>query len=109
MRAAPLVLISALLTACSSPPPQELTDAERVPADWTSEQLLAAQRASYSRVTRHGEQVACRQDLQTGSRLSRTTLCMTVKEWQRTRSTSRETVQDLTSGQQPSCALEKNC
>jgi hypothetical protein len=109
MRAAVPLLVTVLLSACAAEPKKELTNAERVPADWTSEQLLAAQRAGYSLVTRNNEQVVCRQDQQTGSRLQRTTLCMTAKEWQRTRTTSRETMQDLTSGQQPSCALEKNC
>ena len=106
---ATLLIMAALLSACASPPPQPLTDAEEVPADWTSEQLLAAQRAGFSLVTRNGEPVMCRQDAQTGSRLNQTTLCMTAKEWRRTRRTSRETLQDITSGQQPSCALEKNC
>ena len=109
MRSATLTLLAALLVACASPPPQPISDAEPVPADWTSEQLLAAQRAGYSLVTRQGEQVMCRQDLQTGTRLQRTTLCMTATEWHRTRRTSRETLQDITSGQQPSCALENNC
>jgi hypothetical protein len=109
MRAAILTLITTLLLACASQPPQPLTDAEAVPADWTTEQMLAAQRAGYSLVTRGGEQVVCRRDPQTGSRLQHTTICMTAKEWHRTRNTSRETLQDITSGQQPSCAIEKNC
>jgi hypothetical protein len=109
MRAATSVLIVLVMTACTTPPPKQLTDAQPVPADWTSEELLAAQRAGYSLVTRDGQQVMCRRDPQTGSRLQHNTICMTAKEWQRTRSTSRDTVQDLTRGQQPSCALEKNC
>lgn len=109
MRAALLILISALLEACASETPQPTTQAEPVPPDWTPEQLLAAQRAGYSLVTREGEQVMCRQDPQTGSRLQHRTLCMTAKEWQRTRRTSRETMQDITSGHKASCALEKKC
>jgi hypothetical protein len=109
MRAAIPTLIVISLTACAAEPSQQLTEVESVPTDWTTDQLLAAQRAGYSLVTRGGEQVVCRQDPQTGSRLQRTTLCMTAREWQRMRTTSRETMQDITSGQQPSCALEKNC
>jgi len=108
MRAACL-LIATLLAACTSPRPQQSSDAEQVPADWTHDQLLAAQKAGYSLVTRQGEQVMCRRDPQTGSRLQHTTICMTAKEWQRTRATSRETMQDITSGHKPACAIEKNC
>ena len=110
MRRVSLVIVTVLLAACAAkPPPMPVTQVPAAPADWTAEQLLAAQRAGYSLVTRNGEQVLCRQDPQTGSRLQRNTICMTTKEWQRTRGTSRDTLQDLTRGQQPACALEKNC
>jgi hypothetical protein len=109
MRATVLVLIMIALAACSNSKSKQLEVVKRAPEDWTHESLLAAQRAGYTLVTRGGEQVLCRQDPQTGSRLQQTTTCMSLREWQRVRTTSRDTLDDLTRGQRPSCALENNC
>ena len=92
-----LLPIALMLTACSAPP-VKTPDA---PVQLTEESLLAAQRAGYSLVTRNGEQVLCRRDAQTGTRLQHTTTCLTASDWARMRSDSKDTLRDLTRDQKP--------
>lgn len=110
MRARILLVTMAglVLAACASQTPEPVPETE-TSAELTEEAILAAQRAGYSLVTRNGEQVLCRQDPQTGSRLQRTTICLTAREWARVRSSTRQALHDMTRGHEPACRSEGTC
>jgi hypothetical protein len=46
-----------------------------------AEKIMAAQRAGYKIQNQNGQQLLCRRDLQTGSRLRYITSCLTAREW----------------------------
>lgn len=109
LRTTLLVSIGGLvLAACAAQPPEQ-AEPDETDTALTEEAVLAAQRAGYTLVTRNGEQVLCRQDAQTGTRLQRTTICLTAREWARLRSSTRKTLQDVSRGHQPACALDGTC
>jgi len=104
MRQTPFVVSIAgfVLAACASQSVELADDSlPPPPIELTQETILEAQRAGYMLVTKNGEQVFCRRDAQTGSRLQHTTTCLTARDWARVRSTSREALQDMTEGHQP--------
>jgi hypothetical protein len=106
----PVAVIAGLvLAACASQTAKQVDDAGAASTELTEEALLAAQAAGYSLVTRNGEQVLCRRDAQTGTRLGHTTTCLTARDWARARSSSRKALEDATRGQKPACSLEGNC
>jgi hypothetical protein len=104
-----VVMAGFLLAACASPTPKQVDDSGTAAPELTAEGIVAAQAAGYTLVNRNGEQILCRRDAQTGSRLQHTTTCLTAREWTRMRNSSRKTLEDMTRGQRPPCDLDGSC
>jgi hypothetical protein len=102
-------MAAVVLAACSSPTPKHVDDAETAEPELTAEGIVAAQAAGYTLVNKNGEQILCRRNAQTGSRLQHTTTCLTAREWTRMRNSSRKTLEDMTRGQRPPCDLDGSC
>jgi hypothetical protein len=96
-----LAILGLVLAGCAAEGTREADDSNASSVEMTQEALLAAQAAGYSLTTKNGEQVLCREDTQTGSRLNRTTTCLTAREWARVRNSSRQSLQDMTRGHKP--------
>ena len=105
MRQTPLVVSIAafVLTACASQSQQPARDGSLPPPpiQLTEETILEAQRAGYSLVTKEGQQVLCRRDPQTGSRLQHNITCLTARDWERMRDSSQDALQDMRQGHKP--------
>lgn len=48
----------------------------------TADMIMAAQKAGYTIKNENGQQLLCRKDLQTGSRLRYKTSCLTARQWE---------------------------
>jgi hypothetical protein len=104
-----VTMLGMALVACASETPKDPDSAGFVASELTEESIIAAQAAGYTLVNRNGEQVLCRRDAQTGTRLAHSTICLTAREWARARASTRKAVEDMTRGHQPACSLEGNC
>lgn len=56
------------------------------------DQIMAAQKAGYEIRNQNGEQLLCRKDPKTGSRLRHTVSCLTAKEWEQLHSDTQQTL-----------------
>ena len=99
------LLVFFVLSGCAS----STQTVDRTNPELTEESVMAAQAAGYTLVTRNGEQVVCRRDPQTGSRLRHTIICLSAREWMRVRSSAREALQDVSGGHKPACQAGATC
>jgi len=72
-----------LLGACASAPKQEPPKTVPPPTNVTLEELNTAIEGGVMIQNEKGEEVVCRREAKTGSRLARETICMTKSEWLR--------------------------
>jgi hypothetical protein len=104
-----VAMVGFVLAACASEKPKQADKFDPAISELTEESIVAAQAAGYSLVNKDGEQVLCRRDPQTGSRLQHTTTCLTATEWTRMRNASRRSLEDLTRGHRPPCPEQGSC
>ncbi len=99
-----------LLGACAGAPPQEpvkepVKETAKVvppPTNVSLEELNTAIDAGVMIQNEKGEEVVCRREAKTGSRLARETICMTKAEWLRVSEESqRATKRSMRSGKIP--------
>lgn len=74
------VAIALSLGACAGQPPAK-AEAEASPSDITLEKINAAIDDGTKLQNEKGEEMICRKEAKTGSRLARETVCMTKAEW----------------------------
>ena len=93
-----------LLGACASKPEQAAQPAKVVPppTDVTLDELNVAIENGVKLQNEKGEEMLCRREKKTGSRLSRETICMTKAEWLRVSEESqRATRKSMRTGKIP--------
>lgn len=59
------------------------------------DKIMAAQKAGYEIRNENGEQLLCRKDPKTGSRLRHTVSCMTPKQWDQLQSDTQQTLRTI--------------
>jgi len=72
-----------LLGACAAKPPEEPAKVVPPPTDVTLDELNIAIENGVKLQNEKGEEMLCRREAKTGSRLARETVCMTKAEWLR--------------------------
>jgi hypothetical protein len=70
-----------LMAACASAPPKEPPKNVPAPQNVTLEELNTAIEGGVKIQNEKGEEMICRREAKTGSRLARETICMTQAEW----------------------------
>lgn len=99
LRTMVLLGIAAIAAGCAGTPSR---DAARLTDDMTSvEKVKAAMAAGYRIRNEKGQTLYCREDLQTGSHARYKTKCLTAQEWEQVGNDSRQSVRDMSQGQQP--------
>ena len=96
MKTYKLTLIAAtalLLGACASKPPEQVAKAVPPPTDMTLEELNVAIDNGVKMQNEKGEEMVCRKEAKTGSRLARETICMTKAEWAKVSDESQRNTQ----------------
>ena len=84
MKTFKLTLLAAtalFLGACASTPPKQPAKVVPPPTDMTLEELNVAIDNGVKMQNEKGEEMVCRKESKTGSRLARETICMTRAEW----------------------------
>ena len=84
MKTLNLTLIAAaalLLGACAAKPEQHPDKVVPAPTDMTVDDLNVAIENGVKLQNEKGEEMVCRKEAKTGSRLARETVCMTKAEW----------------------------
>jgi type IV pilus biogenesis protein CpaD/CtpE len=76
-----LAATALLLGACASKPPEQIAKVVPPPTDMTLEELNVAIDNGVKLQNEKGEDMVCRKEAKTGSRLARETICMTRAEW----------------------------
>ena len=76
-----LAATALLLGACASKPPEQIAKVVPPPTDMTLEELNVAIDNGVKLQNEKGEDMICRKEAKTGSRLARETICMTRAEW----------------------------
>ena len=69
------------LAACASKPPEQVAKVVPPATDMTLEELNVAIDNGVKLQNEKGEDMICRKEAKTGSRLARETICMTRAEW----------------------------
>ena len=69
------------LAACATKPPEQVAKAVPPPTDMTLDELNVAIDNGVKLQNEKGEEMVCRKEAKTGSRLARETVCMTKAEW----------------------------
>ena len=82
-----------LLGACASKPPEQPAKAVAPPTDMTLEELNVAIDTGVKMQNEKGEEMVCRIEAKTGSRLARETICMTKAEWAKVSDESQRNTQ----------------
>jgi hypothetical protein len=59
------------------------------------DKIMAAQKAGYEIRNENGEQLLCRKDPKTGSRLRHTVSCMTPKQWEQLQSDTQQSLRTI--------------
>jgi hypothetical protein len=92
-----------LLGACAgAPPPKEPPKTVPPPTNVTLDELNTAIEGGVMIQNEKGEEVICRREAKTGSRLARETICMTKSEWLRVSEESqRATKKSMRQGKIP--------
>ena len=91
-----------LLGACASAPKEEPPKTVPPPTNVTLEELNTAIEGGVMIQNEKGEEVICRREAKTGSRLARETICMTKAEWLRVSEESqRQTKKSMRAGKIP--------
>ena len=91
-----LTLIAAtalLLGACASKPPEQTAKVVPPPTDMTLDELNTAIDNGVKLQDEKGQEVVCRKEAKTGSRLARETICMTRAEWAKVSDESQRNTQ----------------
>ena len=70
-----------LMGACAGKPPEQPAKAVPAPTDMTLDELNVAIENGVKLQNEKGEEMVCRKEAKTGSRLARETVCMTKAEW----------------------------
>jgi len=92
------------LAACAGKPPEQQAKAKATPAptDMTMDEINVAIENGVQLQNEKGEEMVCRREAKTGSRLARETVCMTKAEWTRVSEESqRATKKTMRSGNIP--------
>jgi len=82
-----------MLGACTSAPPEQPAKVVPPPTDMTLEELNVAIDNGVKMQNEKGEEMICRKEAKTGSRLARETICMTKAEWARVSDESQRNTQ----------------
>ena len=93
----PLAVIA--VAACAGKPPQEAPAERKVHVD--SSNIVEVQKAGYKIVTKDGQKLYCKRDLNTGSHLRYTTSCLTEQEWTAMGDAARRGVETIRRTQAP--------
>jgi len=96
LKSSKLILLGAtalLLGACASKPPETVAKAVPPPTDMTLEELNVAIDNGVKMQNEKGEEMVCRKEAKTGSRLARETICMTKAEWAKVSDESQRNTQ----------------
>lgn len=89
------------LVACAGKPPQNDKVVEK-PTDMTMDEINVAIENGVQLQNEKGEEMVCRREAKTGSRLARETICMTKAEWMKVSEESqRQTKKSMRSGNIP--------
>jgi len=94
----PLAVI-AVVAACAGKPPHELPVERQVAVD--SSNIVEVQKAGYKIVTKDGQKLYCKRELNTGSHLRYTTTCLTQEEWTAMSEASRRGVEAMSRTRPP--------
>jgi len=82
-----------LLGACASTPVEQPAKIVPAPTDVTLEEINAAIDNGVKLQNEKGEEMVCRKEAKTGSRLARETVCLTKAEWMRVSEESQRATQ----------------
>ena len=88
-----LAATAVLLGACASKPPEQPARIVPAPTDVTLDEINAAIDNGVKLQNEKGEEMVCRKEAKTGSRLARETVCMTKAEWTRVSEESQRATQ----------------
>ena len=88
-----LAATALLLGACASAPPEQPARIVPAPTDVTLDEINAAIDNGVKLQNEKGEEMVCRKEAKTGSRLARETVCMTKAEWTRVSEESQRATQ----------------
>jgi hypothetical protein len=90
------------LAACAGKPPQKSDKVAAAPTDMTMDEINVAIENGVQLQNEKGEEMVCRREAKTGSRLARETICMTKAEWMKVSEESqRQTKKSMRSGNIP--------
>lgn len=81
------------LAACASKPPEQVAKVVPPPTDMTLDELNVAIDNGVKLQNEKGEEMICRKEAKTGSRLARETICMTKAEWAKVSDESQRNTQ----------------
>jgi hypothetical protein len=74
---------------------QEPEKSAAIEGELDQDKIMAAQKAGYEIRNENGEQLLCRKDPKTGSRLRHTVSCMTAKQWEQLQSDTQQTLRTI--------------
>jgi hypothetical protein len=75
--------------------PPEPTKSSALEGELDQDKIMAAQKAGYEIRNENGEQLLCRREPKTGSRLRHTVSCMTPKQWEQLQSDTQQTLRTI--------------
>jgi len=100
--ATPTAATPAAPSKAGMPPAKLATDAETAPVKSSAlegqldqDKIMAAQKAGYEIRNENGEQLLCRKEPKTGSRLRHTVSCMTPKQWEQLQSDTQQSLRTI--------------
>ena len=99
--AAPTAATPAVPKPAAMPPakiettPEEPVKASALEGELDQDKIMAAQKAGYEIRNEHGEQLLCRREPKTGSRLRHTVSCMTPKQWEQLQSDTQQSLRTI--------------
>jgi hypothetical protein len=89
-----LLALSVLsIAACAGKPPEQVAKVVPPPTDMTLDELNVAIDNGVKLQNEKGEEMVCRKEAKTGSRLARETICMTKAEWEKVSDESQRNTQ----------------
>jgi len=88
-----LAATALLLGACATKPVEQPAKVVPPPTDMTLEELNVAIDNGVKMQNEKGEEMVCRKEAKTGSRLARETICMTKAEWAKVSDESQRNTQ----------------
>lgn len=91
--AAPSATTSAAAPSETKQAPAEKSAA--IEGELDQDKIMAAQKAGYEIRNENGEQLLCRKEPKTGSRLRHSVSCMTAKQWEQLQSDTQQTLRTI--------------